>query len=118
VVVAAAASQNVMLSRAALGAGPALGPSKAAGNLPPSFRIHDSVAWVLSYADRRVLLLVPPSQKLVEKLKKERFRAVFDYLCRGEAEAPLNLLEVVQVGGTHGTGQAFEGLNAATALGT
>lgn len=50
-------------------------------------------------------------QKLVEKLKRERFRAIFDYLSRGEGGAapaaaaagaalgaPLNLLEVVQVG--------------------
>ena len=37
-------------------------------------------------------------QKLVEKLKRERFRAIFDYLGRGESDAQLNLVEVVQVG--------------------
>ncbi len=37
-------------------------------------------------------------QKLVEKLKKERFRAIYTYLCRGEPGTMLNLVKTAQVG--------------------
>lgn len=38
-------------------------------------------------------------QRLVDRLKRERFRAIFDYLRRGSPAPVLNLLETVQVGG-------------------
>lgn len=40
----------------------------------------------------------PQPQKLVDRLKRERFRAIFDYLRQGAPAPVLNLLEVVQVG--------------------
>jgi hypothetical protein len=44
----------------------------------------------------------PPSQRLVDRLKRERFRAIFDYLRRGDPAPLLNLLETVQVAGMAG----------------
>lgn len=38
-----------------------------------------------------------PLQRLVDRLKRERFRAIFDYLRRGSPSPVLNLLETVQV---------------------
>jgi hypothetical protein len=48
-----------------------------------------------------------PSQRLVDRLKRERFRAVFDYLRRGSPAPVLNLLETVQVGRHRGDGPAL-----------
>lgn len=42
--------------------------------------------------------LVGCTQKLVDRLKRERFRAIFDYLRRGAPAPVLNLVEAVQVG--------------------
>jgi hypothetical protein len=37
-------------------------------------------------------------QKLVDRLKRDRFRDIFDYLRRGQPPPLLNLLQTVQVG--------------------
>lgn len=39
-----------------------------------------------------------PLQRLVDRLKRERFRAIFEYLRRDSPSPVLNLLETVQVG--------------------
>ena len=41
----------------------------------------------------------PHTQRMVERLKRDRFTAVFDYLRRGAPAPTLNLLEAVQVRG-------------------
>ena len=42
-------------------------------------------------------LLPCPPQKLVDRLKRERFTAIFDYLRRGRPAPRLDLLATVQV---------------------
>ena len=44
------------------------------------------------------------SEALVERLKRERFRAVFDYLRRGDRAPVINLVAVVEVSARFGQG--------------